>query len=137
MGVPSPGWAPPGHVMLSGLPLPPPPGLLAVLMPPIDISSSTNEYGSTGVSHFIATWKRPSADVSRHAYHILVSRNNAEILKLLFRNVTAPEVLESRTKDRKTGESVRSFCFFVPLHEMKYFAEVIPRFEIKNSRNVH
>lgn len=81
VGVPSPGWAPPGHVMFSGLPPPPPPGLLAVLMPPIDISSSTNEYGSTGVSHFIATWKRAvvSAELRVFARCHFRRRNNEAI----------------------------------------------------------
>lgn len=56
VGVERTPWPPAGHVMLSGLPT----GLLAVLMPPIDISSSTNEYGSTGVSHLIATYESHS-----------------------------------------------------------------------------
>ena len=49
------GWPGPGPQLITSIEWLSLGLLLDGLMPPIDISSSTNEYGSTGVSHFIDT----------------------------------------------------------------------------------
>lgn len=108
VGVASTACPPPGHVMFSGFPT----GLLAVLMPPIDISSSTNEYGSTGVSHLIATCRQPiivgeNSLVFKKIFPISPARSCVSLLSI------DPPIAPNRrrSRDEITGHEIATPLF--------------------------